>query len=166
MHRVHQLCTFGYSAKPITHGSTELIPLLSVQRPNRAYRKTLSEDLKMKKVLALIVAATMGLSSIAFAADTAAPAAAPAATDTMAAPAHGAKATHHKKEHKKATTKAPEQKAQAAKKHHKADKKAPVEQKAQAAKAKKHSKKAPEQKAQAAKKHHKDSKKAAAPAAK
>ncbi|MHA7845688.1 acid resistance repetitive basic protein Asr [Serratia sp. D1N4] len=101
----------------------------------------------MKKVLALIVAATMGLSSIAFAADTAAPAAAPAATDTMAAPAHGTKATHHKKEHKKATTKAPEQKAQAAK-------------------AKKHSKKAPEQKAQAAKKHHKDSKKAAAPAAK
>ncbi|HHW4145241.1 TPA: acid resistance repetitive basic protein Asr, partial [Yersinia enterocolitica] len=56
----------------------------------------------MKKVLALIVAATMGLSSVAFAAETTAAAtAAPAATSTTAAPAvekaAPAKATHHKK---------------------------------------------------------------------
>ncbi|UXD26285.1 Acid shock protein 2 precursor [Yersinia enterocolitica] len=58
----------------------------------------------MKKVLALIVAATMGLSSVAFAAETTAAAtaapAAPAATSTTAAPAvekaAPAKATHHK----------------------------------------------------------------------
>ncbi|VTR26836.1 acid shock protein precursor [Serratia fonticola] len=71
----------------------------------------------------------MGLSSIAFAAEAAAPAAAPVAT-TQTAPA---KATHAKKHHAKKTT---EQKAQAAKKHHKAS-----------------GNKAPAQKAQAAKKH-------------
>ncbi|AHG19148.1 hypothetical protein Z042_05625 [Chania multitudinisentens RB-25] len=80
----------------------------------------------MKKTLALIVAATLGLSSVAFAADTAAV----AAPDHMAAPAASEKAPmktmHHKKEHKKAVKKAPEQKAQAAKKHHKASKKAVV----------------------------------------
>lgn len=45
----------------------------------------------MKKVLALVVAAAMGLSSAAFAAET--------ATTTKAAPA---KTTHHKKQHKAA----------------------------------------------------------------
>jgi hypothetical protein len=90
--------------------------------------ETKFEDFRMKKVLALVVAAAMGLSSAAFAADTAAtaPAAAPAATH--AAPA---KTTHHKK-HKKTAV---EQKAQAAKKHHKkAATKPAVAQKAQAAK--------------------------------
>ena len=65
----------------------------------------------MKKVLALVVAAAMGLSSAAFAAETATTPA-PTATTTKAAPA---KTTHHKKQHKAA----PAQKAQAAKKHHK-----------------------------------------------
>ncbi len=73
----------------------------------------------MKKVLALVVAATMGLSSVAFAAETATTPA-PTATVTKAA---AAKTTHHKKQHKAA----PAQKAQAAKKHHK---KAKNEQKA------------------------------------
>lgn len=53
----------------------------------------------------------MGLSSAAFAAETATTPA-PTATTTKAAPA---KTTHHKKQHKAA----PAQKAQAAKKHHK-----------------------------------------------
>ncbi|MEG2041193.1 MAG: acid resistance repetitive basic protein Asr, partial [Hafnia sp.] len=39
----------------------------------------------MKKVLALVVAATMGLSSVAFAAETTAAPAAPAASSTTAA---------------------------------------------------------------------------------
>ncbi|HDL7014049.1 TPA: acid resistance repetitive basic protein Asr [Yersinia enterocolitica] len=67
----------------------------------------------MKTVLALIVAATLGMSSIAFAADTVAPAAAHSAP---------AKNMHHKKATKsvkKADKAAPMQKAQAAKKHHK-----------------------------------------------
>ncbi|WP_168410242.1 acid resistance repetitive basic protein Asr, partial [Erwinia amylovora] len=68
----------------------------------------------MKKLLALVVAATMGLSSVAFAAETTA-APAPAAT-TTAAPAKAP--VKHVKKHKKAV----EQKAQAAKKHHKATK--------------------------------------------
>ena len=50
----------------------------------------------MKKVLALVVAATMGLSSVAFAAETATTPA-PTATVTKAA---AAKTTHHKKQHK------------------------------------------------------------------
>ncbi|MEH4116703.1 acid resistance repetitive basic protein Asr, partial [Escherichia coli] len=50
----------------------------------------------MKKVLALVVAAAMGLSSAAFAAETATTPA-PTATTTKAAPA---KTTHHKKQHK------------------------------------------------------------------
>lgn len=83
----------------------------------------------MKKVLALLVVATMGLSSAVFAAQT-------ANTATTTAPAK----TIHKKHHQAVTQKAPEQKAQAAKKHHKKAK-ATSEQKA------------PEQKAQAAKKH-------------
>ena len=58
----------------------------------------------MKKVLALVVAAAMGLSSAAFAAETATTPA-PTATTTKAAPA---KTTHHKKQHKAA----PAQKAQ------------------------------------------------------
>ncbi len=69
----------------------------------------------MKKLLALVVAATMGLSSVAFAAETTA-APAPAAT-TTAAPAKAP--VKHVKKHKKAVA----QKAQAAKKHHKAVKK-------------------------------------------
>ncbi|ELI8128131.1 acid resistance repetitive basic protein Asr [Yersinia enterocolitica] len=68
----------------------------------------------MKTVLALIVAATLGMSSIAFAADTVAPAAAPMAT---APAAHSAPAKNM--HHKKADKAAPMQKAQAAKKHHK-----------------------------------------------
>lgn len=74
----------------------------------------------MKTVLALIVAATLGMSSIAFAADTVAPTA-PAATAPMTHSAP-AKTVHHKKVEKsvKKTEKtAPVQKAQAAKKHHK-----------------------------------------------
>ncbi|CFB69407.1 acid resistance repetitive basic protein Asr [Yersinia enterocolitica] len=75
----------------------------------------------MKTVLALIVAATLGMSSIAFAADTVAPAAAPMAT-APAAHSAPAKNMHHKKATKsvkKADKAAPMQKAQAAKKHHK-----------------------------------------------
>lgn len=74
----------------------------------------------MKTVLALIVAATFGMSSIAFAADTVA-AAAPMAT-APAAHSAPAKNMHHKKATKsvkKADKAAPMQKAQAAKKHHK-----------------------------------------------
>ncbi|HHX3780663.1 TPA: acid resistance repetitive basic protein Asr [Escherichia coli] len=65
------------------------------------------EGMTMKKVLALVVAAAMGLSSAAFAAETTTTPA-PTATTTKAAPA---KTTHHKKQHKAA----PAQKAQAAK---------------------------------------------------
>ncbi|EKN5910250.1 TPA: acid resistance repetitive basic protein Asr [Yersinia enterocolitica] len=75
----------------------------------------------MKTVLALIVAATLGMSSIAFAADTVAPAAAPMAT-APAAHSAPAKNMHHKKATKsvkKADKAAPMQKAQVAKKHHK-----------------------------------------------
>ncbi|HDV7151858.1 TPA: acid resistance repetitive basic protein Asr [Yersinia enterocolitica] len=75
----------------------------------------------MKTVLALIVAATLGMSSIALAADTVAPAAAPMAT-APAAHSAPAKNMHHKKATKsvkKADKAAPMQKAQAAKKHHK-----------------------------------------------
>ncbi|HHL2560789.1 TPA: acid resistance repetitive basic protein Asr [Yersinia enterocolitica] len=50
----------------------------------------------MKTVLALIVAATLGMSSIAFAADTVAPVAAPMATKPAAHSAP-AKTMHHKK---------------------------------------------------------------------
>ena len=95
---------------------------------------TLLEGNKMKKVLALVVAATMGLSAAAFAADTTA---APATTTTAApAKAHTAQTTH-KKKHEKV-----EQKAQAAKKHHKKAAAKPASEPAA-------------QKAQAAKKHHK-----------
>ncbi|CNI03672.1 putative acid shock protein [Yersinia thracica] len=76
----------------------------------------------MKTVLALIVAATLGMSSIAFAADTVAPPAAPMATAPVAHSAPVTKTMHHKKakkEVKKADKTAPVQKAQAAKKHHK-----------------------------------------------
>ncbi|CNL24138.1 acid resistance repetitive basic protein Asr [Yersinia kristensenii] len=75
----------------------------------------------MKTVLALIVAATLGMSSMAFAADTVAPPAAPMATAPVAHSAP-AKTMHHKKAKKsvkKADKTAPVQKAQAAKKHHK-----------------------------------------------
>lgn len=65
----------------------------------------------MKKVLALVVAAAMGLSSVAFAAEAATTAPAASATTATAAPAK-AQVKHHGK-------KAPVQKAQAAKKHHK-----------------------------------------------
>jgi hypothetical protein len=54
------------------------------------------EDRTMKKVLALVVAAAMGLSSAAFAAD-AATTTAPAATATTATAAPAAKTVHHKK---------------------------------------------------------------------
>lgn len=78
----------------------------------------------MKTVLALIVAATLGLSAAAFAADTVAPSVAPMATTTHSAPAN---TMHHKKAKKSMkydTIKnmnktAPEQKAQTSKKHHK-----------------------------------------------
>ncbi|MCL2896771.1 acid resistance repetitive basic protein Asr [Brenneria sp. WC1b.1] len=63
----------------------------------------------MNKVLVMIAGAALGLSSVAFAADTASGAPAPAATSS--APA---KTIHHKKQVKKANT--AEQKAQAAKK--------------------------------------------------
>ncbi|WP_409308684.1 acid resistance repetitive basic protein Asr [Pectobacterium sp. B1J-3] len=100
----------------------------------------------MNKVLVMIAGAALGLSSVAFAADTTHNA--PAATATHTNVAHA----------KKTVKKAPlaEQKAQAAKKHVKKAK--PAEQKAQAAK--KHVKKAKpaEQKAQAAKKHVKKAK--------
>ncbi len=86
----------------------------------------------MKKVLALVVAAAMSLSTCVFAAEQ--------------APAAGSKAPQttsvQHKAMKKHSKKAPEQKAQAAKKHHK---KAP-EQKAQAAK-KHHKKAAPKKQA-------------------
>ncbi|EKN3897072.1 acid resistance repetitive basic protein Asr [Yersinia enterocolitica] len=75
----------------------------------------------MKTVLAMIVAATLGMSSIAFAADTVTPVAAPMAT-APAAHSVPAKTMHHKKATKsvkKANKAAPMQKAQAAKKHHK-----------------------------------------------
>ncbi|CVD53358.1 MULTISPECIES: acid resistance repetitive basic protein Asr [Serratia] len=73
----------------------------------------------MKKVLALVVAAAMGLSSVAFAAEaaTAAPAKAQVKHHGKKAPVQKAQAA--KKHHKKAGAKAPAQKAQAAKKHHK-----------------------------------------------
>ncbi|CQH30327.1 acid resistance repetitive basic protein Asr [Yersinia frederiksenii] len=77
----------------------------------------------MKTVLALIVAASLGMSSLAFSADTVAPPAAPMAT---APAAHSApvKTMHHKKAKKTDSMKkmdktAPAQKAQAAQKHHK-----------------------------------------------
>ncbi|KHN50782.1 acid-shock protein [Pectobacterium fontis] len=90
----------------------------------------------MNKVLVMIAGAALGLSSVAFAADTVTTTPAqPSATATTSAPA---KAVHHKKHVKKAKT-APVQKAQAAKKHVKKAKPAPA-QKAQAAK--KHVKKA------------------------
>ncbi|AHK21337.1 acid resistance repetitive basic protein Asr [Yersinia similis] len=78
----------------------------------------------MKTVLALIVAATLSLSSVAFAADTVAPQATPMAT-APAVHSASAKTMYHKKVQKpnaiKNTNKtAPGQKAQAAKKHHKA----------------------------------------------
>lgn len=72
----------------------------------------------MKKLFALVVAAAMGLSSVAFAAETSA---APAATTTTAAPAPAKASVKHVKKHHKAVA----QKAQAAKKHHKAKKVAP-----------------------------------------
>ncbi|KFX22059.1 acid resistance repetitive basic protein Asr [Pectobacterium betavasculorum] len=90
----------------------------------------------MNKVLVMIAGAALGLSSVAFAADTVTSAPVqPSATTTTSAPA---KAVHHKKQVKKAKP-APAQKAQAAKKHVKKAKPAPA-QKAQAAK--KHVKKA------------------------
>lgn len=65
----------------------------------------------MKKVLTLIVAATIGLSSVAFAADTAT--SAPATTTTTPV----AKGAHHNEANKQAAKKTPEQKALATKKH-------------------------------------------------
>ncbi len=116
--------------------------------PQWGYSRNQFEDFRMKKVLALVVAAAMGLSSVAFAADAASATPAAAASHTT---------VHHKKHHKAAAKPAAEQKAQAAKKHHKAAAKPAAEQKAQAAK--KHHKAAAKpavaQKAQAAKKHHK-----------
>ncbi|WP_145514249.1 acid resistance repetitive basic protein Asr [Yersinia massiliensis] len=77
----------------------------------------------MKTVLALIVAASLGMSSLAFAADAVAPPSAPMAT---APAAHSApvKTMHHKKAKKTDSMKkmdkaAPAQKAQATQKHHK-----------------------------------------------
>ncbi|CNH55146.1 acid resistance repetitive basic protein Asr [Yersinia pekkanenii] len=80
----------------------------------------------MKTVLALIVAATLGMTSVAMAADNVAPPAAPTATAPVAHSAP-AKTMHHKKAKKPAKSHsmkkmdkaAPVQKAQAAKKHHK-----------------------------------------------
>lgn len=95
----------------------------------------------MNKVLVMIAGAALGLSSVAFAADTVTSTPAQP-TATTSAPA---KAVHHKKSVKKAQP-APAQKAQAAKKHVK---------KAQPA---------PAQKAQAAKKHHVKKAKTAKPA--
>lgn len=95
----------------------------------------------MKKIFALIVTATMGLSSAAFAADTAtAPAA--GSTTTQTAPA---KTVHHVKKHKKAKKNAPAQTAQAAKKPVKKHKKVAATQTAQAAKkhVQKHTKASP-----------------------
>ncbi|AAS62314.1 acid resistance repetitive basic protein Asr [Yersinia pestis] len=84
----------------------------------------------MKTVLTLIVAATLSLFSVAFAADTVVPQTTPTATAPAPAPAPAvhnasAKTMHHKKAQKPNTIKnthktAPEQKAQAAQKHHKA----------------------------------------------
>lgn len=71
----------------------------------------------MKKVFALIVAATMGLSSVAFAADTAASASTTTASAATTKTLPAAKATHPHKAHNHAIPKAPVQKAQAAKKH-------------------------------------------------
>lgn len=86
----------------------------------------------MKKLFALAIAATLGLSSAAFAADSAT---APATT----APASTAPAkAHHKAMHKH--KKAAEQQAQATRKHHKTAVQKPTAQKAQAAK--KHTRKA------------------------
>jgi hypothetical protein len=140
MNAIVTIRTFGYLAKPMTHGKENFIPLLLFQRFHQGLSEINCEDLKMKKVLALIVVATMGLSSVAFAAGKTT--STPTITSTTAAPASekaaSAKATH--KKHK-----ATEQKAQAAKKT---------------------VKKVPAQKAQAAKKHHKTTKKTvAAPAA-
>ncbi|AKA37278.1 acid-shock protein [Yersinia ruckeri] len=75
----------------------------------------------MKKVLAFVVAATLGLSSAAFAADTAV-----APTTTTVQHSTTAKMTHEKQAKKAVskTEKNPAQKAQAAKKHHKASVKA------------------------------------------
>ncbi|WP_016603115.1 acid resistance repetitive basic protein Asr, partial [Yersinia pestis] len=75
----------------------------------------------MKTVLTLIVAATLSLFSVAFAADTVVPQTTPTATAPAPAPAvhnASAKTMHHKKAQKPNTIKnthktAPEQKAQA-----------------------------------------------------
>ena len=80
----------------------------------------------MKTVLALIVAASLGMSSIAFAADTVAPPAAPMANAPMAHAAP-AKTMHHQKAKKpmrsdaakEMNKTAPVQKAQSTQKHHK-----------------------------------------------
>jgi hypothetical protein len=64
----------------------------------------------MKKILALIVAATLGVSSVTFAANTVGSMATAPATHSVPA-----KTMHHKKMNKAA----PVQKAQAAQKHHK-----------------------------------------------
>ncbi|BFI66247.1 acid shock protein 1 [Yersinia pseudotuberculosis] len=80
----------------------------------------------MKTVLALIVAATLSLSSVAFAADTVVPQATPPAPAPAPAVHNAsAKTMHHKKAQKPNAIKnthktAPKQEAQAAKKHHKA----------------------------------------------
>ncbi|AHF76969.1 Putative acid shock protein precursor [Sodalis praecaptivus] len=117
-------------------------PKLPSSAPTRGcHRNRNAEDMIMKKIFALIVAATMGLSSAAFAADTTtAPAA--GSTTTQTAPA---KTVHHVKKHKKAKKTAPAQTAQAAKKPVKKHKKVAATQTAQAAKkhVKKHTKAAP-----------------------
>lgn len=86
-------------------------------------------------MLAMVIVATMGLSSVAFAAENAA-----ATTTKTEAPAFHKHQKHHGMHQKKTSvtpaktgSAATEQKAQAAKKHHKKAIK-PVEQKAQAAK--------------------------------
>ncbi len=73
--------------------------------PQWGYSRNQVEDFRMKKVLALVVAAAMGLSSVAFAADA-------ASTTPSAAASHTT--VHHKKHHKAAAKPAAEQKAQAA----------------------------------------------------
>ncbi|MEY4475961.1 MAG: hypothetical protein RL248_1728 [Pseudomonadota bacterium] len=80
----------------------------------------------MKKVLALIVVATMGLSSVAFAAGKTT--STPYITSTTAAPAKVTNKKHKATEQKaqaakKTVKKVPAQKAQAAKKHYKTTKK-------------------------------------------
>src|SRR5690606_19981907 len=126
--------TYGYTPRPSPHGNPEFTGVKLFQRPGgRATGETKYEGMKMKQVVALVVAAALGRSSPLFTAETTA-SAAPA--PSTAAPA---KTVHHKKHHKAAKT-AAEQKAQAAKKHHKKAAKPAVEQKAQAAK--KHHKKA------------------------